>query len=694
MTDNTQMPFRLGRLSVIPSHNEIVADKTRATLQPKVMAVLQHLARRYPDVVSNDELLDEVWKGRVVTFSSVQKSINFLRKAIAELDDSREYVVHYSKKGYALDLAPQFEPASSVTALHQWVSQKSVVRRALPVAIVVALALAATALWSQSRHTLVWANDHQTQFSRARAVTSDSSADTAVAPHSDNRHLAVVRQSDRRSDLIILDSNQNHWRVASSAGQWNSLAWSADGKFLAVVEREKAQSQNGYYGRAFYRQTLHVFELDLTAGQLLDKHRLSQWHGDIHSLSWLGSRAVELVARHGTSAITQRYRYHLDTQRLERIGELEFAQNPIASATHEKYTAIASRRDSAVAVHFLDDRQTRFQSFTLDARNLSLNWLPDGSGVLLADNDRQRWHLLYRNGKTVELEFDKRAEEVYRQPIYSADGQSIYFVKERPVQSLWRDDGRSEKSPVIDQANWNYLARYAPDGERLSYVSVRNNAHEVRVRDAQDGDRSLIALADRVEQLLWSRDGSLLVVAAGSQVHALSWDSGEERLVANLEPGSLPVWYDSSNDELLLKKAMGGVDNLWTLDPSSGEAVQRTVGAVAGTVSAPNGLFFQYADQEGLWQLTSSAVEPELINPSLPANSRLLAVHSGQLYFLTGTHCAESQLFAMRLNKESQPEPWAELPGREHTLTYSPGAGRIYHPCQRHQSDVLKLTNS
>src|SRR5690625_6320246 len=70
------------------------------------MDVLCYLAQYHERVISNDELIAQVWSGRIVTHGSVQKSINLLRKAWSELVGEQEFVTHYSKKGYQLQVTP------------------------------------------------------------------------------------------------------------------------------------------------------------------------------------------------------------------------------------------------------------------------------------------------------------------------------------------------------------------------------------------------------------------------------------------------------------------------------------------------------------------------------------------------------------------------------------------------------------
>src|SRR5690606_11897923 len=85
MMNNKVATFTLGDVRVIPAHNELTAFGRSCRLQPRVMEVLCYLAEHHERVIANEELTEQVWRGRVVTHGSVQKSINLLRNAFAEL---------------------------------------------------------------------------------------------------------------------------------------------------------------------------------------------------------------------------------------------------------------------------------------------------------------------------------------------------------------------------------------------------------------------------------------------------------------------------------------------------------------------------------------------------------------------------------------------------------------------------------
>ncbi len=99
---------------VSPPLNLLVRGEEQVRLEPRVMDVLVHLAERADEVVSKQELIEHVWKGRYTTDDVLSVAIYSLRKALG--DDARRprYVATVSRRGYRL-IAP-VQPAAGASA--------------------------------------------------------------------------------------------------------------------------------------------------------------------------------------------------------------------------------------------------------------------------------------------------------------------------------------------------------------------------------------------------------------------------------------------------------------------------------------------------------------------------------------------------------------------------------------------------
>ena len=105
--------YWIGGFFVDVSRNQIVHNKQAQTLPPKALAVLTYLASRQGDVISQDELLDNVWSGTIVSPNSLQRCIAQLRKAFGDDGKAQGFIKTHAKKGYSLECDIRWEGVST-----------------------------------------------------------------------------------------------------------------------------------------------------------------------------------------------------------------------------------------------------------------------------------------------------------------------------------------------------------------------------------------------------------------------------------------------------------------------------------------------------------------------------------------------------------------------------------------------------
>src|ERR1700722_20069330 len=77
--------IRLGAALIRPSRRELVVRGRRLRLEPRVMQVLVALVRANGGVVSQRELIDACWNGRIVGEDAIYRCIVRLRALAATL---------------------------------------------------------------------------------------------------------------------------------------------------------------------------------------------------------------------------------------------------------------------------------------------------------------------------------------------------------------------------------------------------------------------------------------------------------------------------------------------------------------------------------------------------------------------------------------------------------------------------------
>lgn len=153
--------FELGAFRVEPGLNSVVGPAGAVTLEPKVMEVLVVLARRQGETVSAEELIAEVWEGRVVVDAVVTRAISELRRALGDDPKNPRFIQTVARRGYRLIAplgtaeTPSPVPPPSLPAAQEGAAQDGAAREGpwitLPWLLApLALALLLTVVW------LVW----------------------------------------------------------------------------------------------------------------------------------------------------------------------------------------------------------------------------------------------------------------------------------------------------------------------------------------------------------------------------------------------------------------------------------------------------------------------------------------------------------------------------------------------------------
>ena len=66
------MRFLFGDFTIDPDRRELLRDGTAVHVEPQVFDLILHLVRNCDRVVSKDDLLKNVWGGRIVSILSFQ----------------------------------------------------------------------------------------------------------------------------------------------------------------------------------------------------------------------------------------------------------------------------------------------------------------------------------------------------------------------------------------------------------------------------------------------------------------------------------------------------------------------------------------------------------------------------------------------------------------------------------------------
>jgi DNA-binding winged helix-turn-helix (wHTH) protein/Tol biopolymer transport system component len=661
MDVHQETSFMLGDIKVSPSHNTLWAGDQSLKLQPKAMAVLHYLARNQNRVVSNEELIERLWEGRVVTHGSVQKSINALRTALNELSGDQELIAHYSKRGYQLTLEPRFltpvAPEIAAATATNDAPQANTPHRprwAIALGLVVLVVIIAATYRGINWGTLYLPTHHQTVFQSTQGYTNETGHERSATPHPDNQHLAYIREKliadqpgETLSEIVIRDAAGKDWRIASSNDAWLKLAWSSDGKNLVAIEvkrRDGLPLGSQFYQPPNYLYSFHIFSLDLEQNRLLEKQQLSQWQGQIFSVTWWDEHTLEIVAKQGPNSGNGRYRYSILDQQLKLLDEFEGAANPVASAVLNQKTALASRYKNRIQIDFLNARQKPISRTRLDITAADISWIPDGSGILVYAEAERKLIALYLDGKQVAIPLADSKDKIFSRPYYSADGSGIFYTEEKRSSNILLAALDGTNNRLTENTDFNYAASFSPTGEKVVYASVRNNQiHLWLVENGQERQLTKQPIPKKVDAIIWSADGNHLVFNANNELYHHDLLTAATTLLLNNTDRIEPIAYSPATNRLYVLKYNGETRNLWRIEGE--QQKQLTFGAVGSAIEFAGDVFFQYVSENGLWALRGKNDTLERVTSNLSEYSKLLGADSDGIYFINGGVCQESDVY-------------------------------------------------
>lgn len=94
--------FKIENWTIEPTLNRISNEDVEIVLVPKVMKLLQVLATHPSQVLSQDQLINEVWEGNSVSDSSLYQAVAKLRKALGDDASNPRFIERISGQGYRL----------------------------------------------------------------------------------------------------------------------------------------------------------------------------------------------------------------------------------------------------------------------------------------------------------------------------------------------------------------------------------------------------------------------------------------------------------------------------------------------------------------------------------------------------------------------------------------------------------------
>lgn len=510
-------------------------------LEPMMVELLGYFCQHPDSIVSKDQLIEQVWLGRVVNDNTVSKLVTKLRKAFGDDAKQPKFIATFPKKGYkfiaSVTPLPEQEAiavasngqnidvsvVSDATAPNpQQLEKDQAPDRTKPLwpgfVVILLILLVMWGLQPSEPKTVV--------ATYAKALTTDAGDELFPAVSPDGTTVAYMLAEDRKMRLMLKDMQSAQTIEIKHEGLGSGPAdWSQDGQWLVYLSADPQRCQ--YYLRPIKGMTLGEPKLihNCPAGSFGKIIFTHDDHRFVFSQTEGGGAPYEL------------YELNLKTDKVTRLnqpepylgGNSQFDLHP----QHNKLLISSPNKELWEGFYSLDLDSGQLQLlFEQDAYICCGIFGHDGNSVVLMGKYPAFELLSYDmqgNNPTVIYSGSRKI----RWPARHSNGRDYLFSSGEDNYNISHLDLQSNKLTVVANGSVDeWLATFSPDSKRVAYVSVTTGTEEIWLSDNQGQQHTkLTRFGDSRHylDLVWSPDGSSLAAVALNELHLIDVSTGDFR---------------------------------------------------------------------------------------------------------------------------------------------------------------------
>lgn len=612
---HTHQRFLIGQLTFDSGSRELSSATETLYLEPQAYQLLSLFIAAEQGQLSRDQMIEQLWAGRVVSESAINKSVSLLRKAFAQLDPATPYIETLPKVGYRLCQTA----TAKATEEHEAVQHTTIPVTTAEVTATPAATIAkSSGLKTKLILGLLWTAPllffvlwfFITLAPEPEKLPTPYINEPVPVSHAQGveYHLSLSKDG---SKLLYFSAEAEKTKLILQQGAGKQLLLSEDKSILTAALSPDAlqvlwvkQHQPGCIVEWFLIQAPE------------QKKTVAQCNTDsVVKIAWQNdSKGFYLRDRADKTQPYALSRYRLDTMAKEQI------TNPLSAESPTGELAFAESDDGKklAVLRYLENQHTQLfildsSSFavlkqkTLPLQATNVDWLADqlllskGAELLRYNADTDQLEFLFYTGRTVQS--------------LAVVNQQIYYADYELDADIWQHDLDTDKARIrIGSSKLDRMPRVNHKGD-LAFLSQRNGKDQIWLQPAGQNEYQLADLpgTPAFVRLQWSPDGESLIFSKDGALWQLMVASGQTRvLVAPDKQVQVANWM-ADGSGIIYSSKQSGDWQLWQLDLKTAASKQLTQQGGYSGYLVKDQLYFSKFHQDGLFVLGLTSGEEQLL---------------------------------------------------------------------------------
>lgn len=586
--------WQLGQLYYDAAQRQLADAKQQLYLEPRQHQLLMCLLQTPGQVVSRDTLITQVWQGRIVSDSAINRAVSLLRKAFSRLDNSHNYIETLPKLGYRLQL-PTVMVVDDTSVSNRPVA--GLYRTTVLLALVCLMLIFAMMRWpGPFEHS-----DDETLLGMPSVpVTSFNGAEFHISAAQDGTKLLYHRTAENGHNQLWLHNTltQQHQAVSDILEDLRYGRLSPDGSKIVYVRYHNQQCQ------------LMLLQLPEDISPLQDCP-----FDSVPQLIWQGD---------------ERALYY--RQRLNKTQPYHIFKLSLVSGVSRQLTLTAvnytGEGDIALALSDTTQQLAVLRYDTANSRTLLL--LDSESGVVQQQHQinlavsQLHWHgeqllLVAGNNLYQFLPQQPNLQMMYRAalPINSValTADQLYYSSNDSRSNIWRQYPDGSSGAVTNSSGIDSLPRIAPNGSALVFLSNRGGHYQLWLQQQEQQAVMLAELPGKpaFARFSWHPDSNQLLLVKDGAAYTVSMPDG---IVTQILPAHTQIAvadWDERGEGIIYSTERHGDWQLWYYDLNQKtEKLLPALDGYSGRIWQGH-LYYTRHHQDGLWRMNIAGGESELL---------------------------------------------------------------------------------